>query len=367
MEAIGQLTGGIAHDFNNLLTVVIGNHELLADHLGNDELSNALLDDATTAAESGAKLTGQLLAFARQQTLDPKSIDLNGLVQETSEMLTRTLGEAIMLETSLASDLGKAFADPAQLHNALLNLAINARDAMPDGGKLTIETGRVVFDADMASQRNEVDPGNYVRLSVIDNGVGMSPEVRDRVAEPFFTTKEQGKGTGLGLSMVHGFAKQSGGHMEVYSEEGYGTTVSLYLPDAGETAEEGEPDDKSATSSKGSGETVLVVEDDPRVRKITVKRLEHLGYSVIEAETGPQALQILANSADVDVVFTDMVMPGGMTGGELLEEVRKRYRDIKRLITSGYADGVIPNDGTKWLRKPYSLKEMARTFREVLD
>ena len=368
MEAIGQLTGGIAHDFNNLLTVIIGNNELLADRLGDDELSNSLLNDASAAAESGAKLTGQLLAFARQQTLDPKSIDLNGLVQEISEVLTRTLGETVRLETKLASDLGKAFVDPAQLHNALLNLAINARDAMPDGGDLTIETGSVVLDADMASQRAEVDPGNYVRLSITDTGVGMSAEVRDRVLEPFFTTKEQGKGTGLGLSMVHGFAKQSGGHLEIYSEEGFGTTVSLYLPDARETVEDGAKDDKSASPSKGGGETVLVVEDDPRVRKITVKRLEHLGYDVIEAEAGPQALERLANSADIDVVFTDMVMPGGMTGGELLKEVHQKYPDIKRLITSGYAeDGVIPNDGTKWLRKPYLLAEMARIFREVLD
>jgi two-component system cell cycle sensor histidine kinase/response regulator CckA len=368
MEAIGQLTGGIAHDFNNLLTIIIGNQELLADRLADDAFAQSLLGDATEAAESGAKLTGQLLSYSRQQSLDPKSIDLNRFVLDMADMLNRTLGETIKFGTKLAPDLGKALADPAQLHNALLNLSINARDAMPDGGHLTIETSNLAIDADMAKERSEVQPGQYVRVSVSDTGMGMSPEIRDRVLEPFFTTKELGKGTGLGLSMVHGFAKQSGGHLEIYSEVDLGTTMSLYLPHAGRPAEQKAKADLSTSTASTGLETVLVVEDDPRVRKTTVSRLQHLGYKTVEAETGRAALDILAQSATIDVVFTDMVMPGGMTGADLLEKVRELYPDIKRLGASGYAElGVMPNDGTIWLRKPYSLQEMSETFRRLLD
>jgi len=309
------------------------------------------------------------LSFARQGPLDPKPMDLNSLVEEMSDMLDRALGETVSLSKKLAADLGKTLADPAQLQNALLNLAINARDAMPNGGNLTIETKDMVLDADMAAERFEVDPGRYARLCVTDTGVGMSPDIQARVMEPFFTTKEQGKGTGLGLSMVHGFAKQSGGHLEIYSELGHGTSVSLYLPIADNgVVEEGGGADADNRSAGASGETVLVVEDDARVRKITVKRLEHLGYNIIEAETGQQALDTLSTSAAIDVVFTDMIMPGGMTGAELLEKVRAKYPTIKRMITSGYAeDGTIPADGTPWLRKPYSLQDMATAFRELLD
>ena len=368
MEAIGQLTGGIAHDFNNLLTVVIGNNELLADQLGDDEVSKGLLGDATAAAQSGANLTGQLLSFARQGPLDPKSLDLNSLVEEMSDMLERTLGETVSLCKKLTADLGKTLTDPVQMQNALLNLAINARDAMPDGGNLTIETKDMVLDADMAAERFEVDPGRYARLCVTDTGVGMSPDIQARVMEPFFTTKEQGKGTGLGLSMVHGFAKQSGGHLEIYSEPGHGTSVSLYLPIVDDRAEKDKGVDVGKNTVGAGDETVLVVEDDARVRKITVKRLKHLDYDVIEAEAGQQALDILAKSTKIDIVFTDMVMPGGMTGAELLEKVRAKYPTIRRMITSGYAeDGAIPADGTPWLRKPYSLQDMAIAFRDLMD
>jgi two-component system cell cycle sensor histidine kinase/response regulator CckA len=368
MEAVGQLTGGIAHDFNNLLTIIIGNQELLADWLADDAFAKSLLADTLEAAESGAKLTGQLLSFSRQQSLKPKSIDLNRFILDISDMLYRYLGETIKFGSKLAPDLGMALADTAQLHNALLNLSINARDAMPDGGHLTIETSNVVFDADAARERTEVQPGEYVRVSVSDTGMGMSAEVRERVLEPFFTTKEQGKGTGLGLSMVHGFAKQSGGHLEIFSELGIGTTMSLYLPIASQSTEVETKGDVLTSPAQVSGETVLVVEDDPRVRKITVNRLEHLGYKVIEAETGQAALDILAQFAAIDVVFTDMVMPGGMNGTDLLEKVREMYPDIKRLVTSGYAEGgVMPSDVTMWLHKPYSLQEMSKTFRQLLD
>ncbi len=368
MEAIGQLTGGIAHDFNNLLTIIIGNNELLMDLLPDDDLQRGLLTDATSAAEEGAKLTSQLLTFARRQPLNPKVINLNDLISEMTDMLRRILGETIDLRTMLAPELRSALADPGQVHNALLNLTINARDAMSDGGELVIETSNADLDVDAAGERMEVEPGRYVRVSVRDTGIGMSQEVRDRVLEPFFTTKETGEGTGLGLSMVHGFAKQSGGFLEVYSEEGFGTAISVYLPDAAEREETTQDINDLATSSKSIGATVLVVEDDERVRAITIKRLEHLGYKTVEAESGPQALEILAERTDIDVVFTDMVMPGGMTGTDLIETVRENYPDIKLLVTSGYAeDGIIPNNGTIWLRKPYSLQQMAETFRKVLS
>ncbi len=368
MDAIGQLTGGIAHDFNNLLTVVIGNNELLADRLSDDEFAASLLEDATSAAESGAQLTGQLLSFARQQPLASEEIDLNELVRNLRDMLDRTLGETITLNIKLADELGKSFADPTQVHNALLNLAINARDAMPDGGDLTIETSNIDFDAETARERDELAPGRYTRLSVSDTGIGMPQEVQSRVLEPFFTTKEVGKGTGLGLSMVHGFAKQSEGHLEIYSELGHGTSVSLYLPDAAKLKDGTAEHARGAPPVEKGGETILVVEDDPRVRKLTINRLDSLGYTVREAETGHQALEVLAETTDVDLVFTDMVMPGGMSGADLILEVQRLYPYIKCIITSGYAEkDTLPNDGTLWLRKPYRLQELSQLLRQRLD
>ena len=289
MEAIGQLTGGIAHDFNNLLTVIQGNNELLADMIGENELMRELLDDATSAAEHGARLTSQLLAFARQQPLDPHVINLNDTIDEMSDMLRRSLGEAIELQTRLDPKLSDTIADPVQVHNALLNLTINARDAMPEGGKLVIETSEVDLDADAAEARIDAEPGHYIRVSVRDTGAGMSQEVRAKVLEPFFTTKEVGRGTGLGLSMVHGFAKQSGGFLEVYSEVGFGTAISFYLPLSVESDIAALDLANPKTPKTSKNETILVVEDDPRVRKITVKRLEHLGYQAIEAESGQEA------------------------------------------------------------------------------
>ena len=368
MEAIGQLTGGIAHDFNNLLTIILGNLELLSEGRFSDTRRTKFLDAACGAAQRGAQLTNQLLSFARQQPLQAEVLDLNELVVEMSDMLTRTLGETIDLKLVLAQDLGNTLVDPGQLHNALLNLTINARDAMPDGGKLTIETSNVDLDADAAGLRVDAVPGQYVRLSVLDTGTGMSPELQGRVIEPFFTTKEPGQGTGLGLSMVHGFAKQSGGHIEIYSELGHGTAISLYLPDANGAAELSPNNDVASSITEAHNETIMVVEDDSNVRAITVARLEDLGYQIAEAETGQRALDILEQGHPIDLLLTDMVMPGGMTGAELAHEVRTKYPNIKVVFTSGYAEGgAMPCNGTPWLRKPYTLHQLARTLRELLD
>ena len=366
MEAIGQLTGGIAHDFNNLLTVVLGSGELLADRIADDEVASGLLNDAIAATESGASLTKQLLSFARQMPLQPRCVDLNSLVGDMSDMLGRTLGETVDLQCKFAPDLGPALADPGQTQNALLNLAINARDAMPGGGRLVIETSTVVVSAAMVPEVLGLEPGRYVRLTVSDNGAGMSEYEKSRAMEPFYTTKEPGKGTGLGLSMVHGFAKQSGGHLDIYSELGHGTSVNLYLPVVDTDTEQ--PADINDEGNVGivSSQKVLVVEDDFRVRKLTATRLEHLGYEVIAVEDGHAALDALARSDDIDIVFTDLIMPGGINGAELLAQVQDKYPHVKRLMTSGYAeDGAIPSAGTLWLRKPYSLNEMSRVFRQV--
>lgn len=366
MEAIGQLTGGIAHDFNNLLTVVLGNCELLVDRVRGDDFAGNLLAEAIGATEAGASLTKQLLSFARQSPLQPKVMNLNNLVEDLSDMLIRSLGETVELSKKLASDLGNTLADPSQIKSAMLNLAINARDAMPEGGRLTIETTNMVFTEGEAFQSYGIEPGQYVCLTVSDNGVGMPDAVKSRVMEPFFTTKEQGKGTGLGLSMVHGFAKQSGGHLDIYSELGHGTSVNLYLPVVGASADEVAIANDNGNTNIQVNQTVLVVEDDARVRRTTVARLEQLAYQVVQAESGPQALDILAKRNDIDVVFTDMIMPGGMTGAELLVQVQDLYPQIKQIITSGYAeDGTIPNDGTPCLRKPYSLAEMSKVFRQL--
>lgn len=366
MEAIGQLTGGIAHDFNNLLSVIIGNNELLGRRLEDPRLCR-LLDNSTGAAERAAQLTSQLLTFARQQPLEPQIIDPNELVLEMMDMLQRTLGETIELEAILAPNIGRMLADPVQVHNALLNLAINSRDAMPSGGRLIIETSNVELDESAVKSRADAEPGHYVRLSVRDTGTGMTPEICARVLEPFYTTKEQGKGTGLGLSMVHGFAKQSGGHVDVYSELGLGTAISLYLPNAS-AAPVMQLNNVPEQEATAIGETVLVVEDDPNVREVTIDRLEHLGYSIIEAENAQQALDRLEAGAKVDVLLSDVVMPGGITGVELVDEVRRKYPNIKAILSSGYApDANAGVPRTPWLRKPYTLSELSQTLRQVLD
>jgi PAS domain S-box-containing protein len=370
MEAVGQLTGGVAHDFNNLLTVVLGNLEMLEDRLdGAGDL--ALLKDARDAALLGAELTRRLLAFGRRQPLRPRRVDPLEAVPAAVVLLRRTLGEMIEVVTVLASGLPPIMVDPGQLQNALLNLAINARDAMPGGGRLTIEADLAELDADAAATRPGLRPGRYVMLAVADTGTGMSREVRERAFEPFFTTKGPGAGSGLGLSMVYGFVKQSGGHIDLYSEVGRDTVVKLYLPLAEPAAGGEEERDRSpATAWPSRGETVLVVEDEPAVRRVTTARLKGLGYNVLEAADGPAAMEIIERHPELDLLFTDMVMPGGMSGAALAEAARARRPKLALLVASGYAAPESLNDlpaGTAWLRKPYPAAELARTLRSLLD
>lgn len=369
MEAIGQLTGGVAHDFNNLLTIISGNLELLETRLRDPE-ELEILSEAQEASKLGAELTKRLLAFGRRQPLHPKPVEINALVERLAELLRRTLGEAAVVVTRLADGLPMILADPGQIENALLNLAINARDAMPGGGRLTIETSRAVIDQDYASAYPDLLPGKFVTISVTDTGTGMSPEVRQRAFEPFFTTKGAGTGSGLGLSMVYGFVKQSGGHIQLYSEPGFGTTVRLYLPGDGPAAGvEDRPAEPVARAVQGG--RILLVEDDKRVRRVSVRRLMELGYSVIEAENGPQALHVLEGGEPVDVLFTDIVMPGGMTGLDLARAAREKRSSLKVLLTSGYAEPAALREGmpaanVEWLGKPYSMAELEAKLCRLL-
>jgi PAS domain S-box-containing protein len=369
MEAVGQLTGGVAHDFNNLLTVILGNIELLEPKL-TDGLLQSLATEAREAAEMGARLTDRLLTFARRQRLETRSLNLNELVLGLTELLRRTIGAPIDLSTALAADLWPTMADPAQVENAVLNLVLNARDAMPDGGRLVIETFNASLDtADVASIPG-MSAGDYVVLSVADTGHGMPSEVRARAFEPFFTTKAAGKGSGLGLATIYGFARQSGGNVTIYSEVGKGTTVSIYLPRAGERTER-QAGGAVAAVDAGRGETVLVVEDDDRVRRLTVLRLKELGYRVLEAAHGAAALVILSGTPDIDIVFSDLVMPGGISGFELARQVRERFPGTRVILTSGYSAELLNQTqvaelGLRVLRKPYRQVELARAFRAAL-
>lgn len=304
MEAIGQLTGGLAHDFNNLLTVISGNLEMAESRLS-DEGVRHLLREAQDAAQDGAKLTNQLLAFGRRQSLNPRQSDIAELVGAISDLLRRTLGEAIEFKTIVTGFRNEALVDGSQLQNALLNLVINARDAMPKGGRLSIEISRVKLDVDYARMYPNLKPGNYVLISVTDTGTGMTAEVQEKAFEPFFTTKDAGAGTGLGLSMVYGFARQSGGNVQLYSEQGHGTSVRIFLPAAEDAAmpPEGDIKDVSAPIALGGGERILVVEDDARVRRVAVARLVALGYSVVEASNGAEALQQLERHFDIALLF----------------------------------------------------------------
>jgi PAS domain S-box-containing protein len=371
MEAIGQLTGGLAHDFNNILTVITGNLEMLERYQERPEALE-ILGEAQEATELGAKLASRLLAFGRRQPLNPKPTDLSALAEGMSDLLRRSLGETIHVDTRLAPDLRMAMADPGQVENVLLNLAINARDAMPDGGKLIIETAEVELDMDYAARYSDVTPGAYVMLAVTDTGIGMSTEVLQRAFEPFFTTKGPGEGSGLGLSMVYGFVKQSGGHIQLYSELGHGTTVRVYLPARDHDARIAGNGGRGALHRAAGGEIILVVEDDRRVRNVSVRRLRELGYEVIEAENGPEALEVLARGERVDLLFTDVVMPGGLTGVELAREARRQRPNLRVLFTSGYAEpaileGGMPTTHADWLGKPYSSRDLAAKLRELLD
>jgi PAS domain S-box-containing protein len=371
MESVGQLTGGVAHDFNNLLTVVIGSLDAAVDRAPAE--LRALIEAALRAAERGATLVRQMLAFSRRQTLVPEAVRLNELAAGMEDLLKRTLGEHIEIEMKLAQGLWPALADKSQVESALLNLAINARDAMPGGGKLTIETGNHHLDADYAVHNAEVTPGDYALLAVTDTGTGMPPEVIERAFEPFFTTKGVGKGSGLGLSMIYGFAKQSGGHLKIYSEVGHGTTVRLYLPrQAVPAAAESAAHALAAAQHPRGGETVLVVEDDPLVRNFVVQQLRDLGYSVLEAADGPQARRLLESDTPIDLLLTDVVMPGSITGRELAESARQRRPTLKTLYTSGYTENSIVHQGkldpgVHFLSKPFRRQELALKVREVLD
>ncbi|GAP64942.1 hypothetical protein MBSD_n0225 [Mizugakiibacter sediminis] len=368
LEAIGQLTGGVAHDFNNLLTVILGNADMLAEEVG-DQRWSPLIALIADAAQRGADLTRQLLAYARRQPLDPKSVDVNRLVAEMDALLRRALGEHIEVELVRAAGLWSALVDPAQLESALLNLAINARDAMPNGGRLTIETANVWINDDYAGQHVDVKPGQYVLLAVSDTGVGIAAEHLDRVFEPFFTTKPKGIGTGLGLAMVYGFAKQSGGHVNIYSEPGQGTTVRMYLPRSHAPAEARRD---AAAAVVGGSETILLVEDDAQVRAYAREQLVSLGYTVLDAADAREALAMAERRADIDLLFTDVVMPGGMSGKQLADAVRALRPRIKVLYTSGYTDNAIVHHGrldagVHLLTKPYRRAELARKVRAILD
>jgi PAS domain S-box-containing protein len=370
MEAVGQLTGGVAHDFNNLLTVILGNLELLEPKLA-DELSRSLAGEAREAAEMGARLTDRLLTFARRQRLETQSINLNEFVLGLAELLRRTIGTPIDLSTALATDLWPTVADPGQVESAVVNLVINARDAMPDGGRLVIETFNATLDAGDVADVPGMGAGDYVVLSVADTGHGMAPEVRARAFEPFFTTKPAGKGSGLGLATIYGFAHQSGGNVTIYSEPGKGTTVNLYLPRSGRGAAEDMASPGASGMHAGGGETVLIVEDDDRVRRLTARRLQDLGYRVLEAGHGAEALAVLAATPDVELVFTDLVMPGGMSGFDLARQVRERFPRARIILTSGYSAELmnqadIAQLDLQVLRKPYRQAELARVFQAAL-
>ncbi|MGO4572099.1 PAS domain S-box protein [Microvirga sp. 2TAF3] len=371
MEAIGQLTGGIAHDFNNLLTVAIGNLEMIeaSPNLGAED--RAILSEVQDAAQQGANLTERLLAFGRRQPLNPILVDIGELVSDFSRLLRRTLGEAIDMRLIVSGDRYFAFVDSVQFQNALLNLALNARDAMPQGGSLTLEVSYAEIEEDYAQIYPEAKAGRFVLLSVTDTGIGMSQEVKQKAFEPFFTTKPIGTGTGLGLCMVYGFIKQSGGLIHLYSETGKGTTVQVFLPLAENEKLEDEVDPiLTSQDFPARGETILLTEDDAQVRRVTVARLKALGYTVVEAANGLEALKILKGNQHIDLLFTDIVMSEGMTGGELAQVVRRAYPKIRILLTTGYTEpDIIKQEiigGSLWLKKPYTALDLARKTREAL-
>jgi PAS domain S-box-containing protein len=369
-EAIGQLTGGVAHDFNNLLGIISGNLELLRDAVKERPELHELADGALTAVDRGAALTRGLLAFARQQPLDPKPIDINKLVTDLVPLLRRTLGETIRINFVGAEEPWQCEADDSQLQNAIINLAVNSRDAMPEGGELTIETANVSLDANYAEAHTELIPGDYVMLAVSDTGIGMAPETVAKAFEPFFTTKGLAGGSGLGLSMVYGFAKQSHGHVNIYSELGHGTTVKLYLPCIRNPQALG-PELAPVAPARGH-EKILVVEDDDAMRRLTCRLLTALDYTPVEAASGPDALIVLGNNPDVALVLSDVVLPGGMRGPQLAERVKAVRPDIKFVYMSGYTDNAIVHHGrldpgAKLLQKPFRRSALGDIIRGVLD
>lgn len=371
MEAVGQLTGGIAHDFNNLMSVVFGNAELLKDMIGDDEKARRRLESIVKAVDLGASLTNRLLAFSRQQTLSPQPTDINDLVRGLEDMLQRALGETIEFHTHLESGGCESLIDSSQLENALINLAVNARDAMPKGGVLTIETANVTLDGTYAKQNEEVTPGDYVMIAVSDTGGGMAPEVLEKVFEPFFTTKGVGRGSGLGLSMVYGFVMQSKGHVTIYSEVGHGTTIKLYMPRSRESVNQDDTRDETTEFTPGS-ERILVVEDNEGVREIPAGILRNQGYQVVEAEDGEEAIRHLQDGPPFDLLFTDIALPGGMNGVQIAEQAKRIQPDIKVLFTTGYAENAVARNGKldpgiTLVNKPYRRTELLEKVRAMLD
>jgi two-component system NtrC family sensor kinase len=379
MEAVGRLTGGIAHDFNNLLTAILGNVDLALRRTGDgDERLKRSLSSARQASERAASLVQRLLAFSRQHPQEVKAVDVNRLVQDMSELLRRTIGETITVETVLAGGLWKTAIDPNQLENAILNLAINARDAMKEGGRLTIETANTYLDeAYVAANGPDLTAGQYVMLAISDTGSGMGPEVIERAFEPFFTTKPTGAGTGLGLSMVYGFVKQSGGHVKIYSETGEGTSIKLYLP---RLADESRVEPwipvnhakENADIASKRPEKILLVEDDEEVNRFSSEILRDEGYQVISTHEGASGLRLLDANPDIRLLFTDVVLPGGMNGRELADEARRRRPDLKVLFTTGYTRNAIIHQGrldadVDLLTKPFTSEALARKVRQILD
>ncbi|WP_336946818.1 response regulator [Asaia sp. HN010] len=370
MESIGKLTGGVAHDFNNLLQVISGNLQLLGKNVAGNARAERHVASAMRGVQRGSRLASQLLAFGRRQALEPKIVNVTRFVRGMDDMLRRAIGEGIEIETIVSAGLWNTFIDPAQIENALLNLAINARDAMDGHGKLTIELGNAQLDDSYVRQHDEVKAGQYVLLAVSDTGTGMTPDILSKVFEPFFSTKAEGKGSGLGLSMVYGFVKQSNGHINIYSEPGEGTTIKLYLPRAMD-AEDVEIDLHMAPVTGGT-ETVLVVEDDDEVRAIVVEMLSDLGYQVLKATDAANALVVIESGMPIDILFTDVVMPGTLKSPELARRAKERLPDIAVLFTSGYTENSIVHGGrldagVELLSKPYTRDALARKFRHVLS
>jgi signal transduction histidine kinase len=373
LQVVGELAGGVAHDFNNLLGTIIANMELAADHAGSDPALREMLQDTLEAALRGANLTQQLLAYSRRQPLAPRMLNIGRLLADLADLLRRTLGKKIQLRMCASEDLWQVCVDPSQISTALVNLAVNARDAMPRGGTLTIEAGNVTLDQAAVRRRAEVVPGAYVRIAVTDTGTGMSRDVLERAHEPFFTTKPVGKGPGLGLSMVQGFVRQSNGHIGVLSGPGRGTTIELHFPAAGVTA----ADDAAAEVDQSMplarrGEVILIAEDDPAVRKFVASQVTSLGYAAIAAKDGTAACRALARAERVDLLLTDVVLPNGMSGPALARAARARRPNLRLLFMSGYPRGAVPNSeemdaADHLLAKPFRKAELARELRRVLD
>jgi nitrogen-specific signal transduction histidine kinase/CheY-like chemotaxis protein len=373
MEAIGQLTGGIAHDFNNLLAGISGGLEFLRTRLGQGRFDGLerYIGAAEDSTRRAAALTQRLLAFSRRQTLVPKPTDVNRLISGMEELIRRTAGPSVALEVVGAGGLWLTQIDPSQLENAVLNLSINARDAMPDGGRITIETANKWLD-DRAAREREVKPGQYVSVCVTDTGTGMSPEVISRAFDPFFTTKPIGQGTGLGLSMIHGFVRQSGGQVRVYSELGKGTTMCLYLPRFVGDAEAPENLDLPNADDSGHGETVLVIDDEPNVRMLMVEVLQEAGYRTIEASDGPSGLKLLQSAVRIDLLITDVGLPGGINGRQVADAARATRPKLKVLFVTGYAENAAIGNGhldagMQVITKPFAMTALAAKVHEIID